>query len=65
MRVKKDETFISSKVPSAPSKTGVIIEKSNPSFQVSGLKTDSTIRLDKNSHNIEGSCDWRTWKFNT
>lgn len=40
-------SFISSKVPSVPSRTGVIVEKSNPSFQVSGLKTDSIIRLDK------------------
>ena len=49
MMVKETLLYLSfhQKYPHVPSKTGVIIEKGNPSFKVSGLKTDSIIRLDK------------------
>jgi mRNA interferase MazF len=40
-------SFISTKIPPIPPDTGVILEKTNPSFEVTGLKTDSIIKLDK------------------
>ncbi|WP_321421966.1 type II toxin-antitoxin system PemK/MazF family toxin [uncultured Methanobacterium sp.] len=40
-------SFISSKIPQVPLETSVILEKTNPSFEVTGLKTDSIIKLDK------------------
>ena len=39
--------FISSKIPSEPSKTDIVIEKKNKEFPNTGLKVPSVIRLDK------------------
>ena len=39
--------FISSRVPSAPSGTGLLLSKQDPGFYKTGLKADSLIKLDK------------------
>jgi mRNA interferase MazF len=39
--------FISSQIPEAPSPSDVIITKKHPEFKLTGLKTDSVVKLDK------------------
>ncbi len=39
--------FISSKIPSEPSKADVLITKNHSAFKNAGLKVDSAIKLDK------------------
>jgi len=39
--------FISSKIPSKLSEADLLLTKEHPSFEKTGLKTDSLIRLDK------------------
>ncbi len=39
--------FISSRIPSKPSDTDVIITQNHPEFPLTGLKVDSVIKLDK------------------
>jgi mRNA interferase MazF len=39
--------FISSQIPEAPSPSDVIIRKKHPEFKLTGLKTDSVVKLDK------------------
>jgi mRNA interferase MazF len=40
-------SFISSKIPQFPMETEVLLERNHPSFEATGLKTDSIIKLDK------------------
>ena len=40
-------SFISSKIPSIPAETDVIVSSHSASFRKSGLKVDSVIKLDK------------------
>ena len=39
--------FISSKMPASPGPAYVMLMRSDPGFKMTGLKTDSTIKLDK------------------
>jgi len=39
--------FISSQIPVEPSPSDVIIKKKHPEFKLTGLKTDSVVKLDK------------------
>ena len=39
--------FISSRVPSTPSPTDVIVSREHPEFSLTGLKVSSVVKLDK------------------